>query len=436
MGLRRLSSIEVVFIAAIVLFVAIAVITLVFDARLAVIVICVLAVIGLVFVMVRYSVDPDRLRARQSERTLRLAAQTMPFMQQGLTPESAQEVCKLLLPATLATAVSITDMQCIMGYVGAESEAHPVGSPISTKATRKAINEGATQVVLKADDIGFADEANMMQAAIIVPLILRDKPAGVLKFYYRSAERIDETQRAMAEGFGTLLSMQLSLAELEFQRELATKMSLKALQAQINPHFLFNTINTIAALIRTNPAQARILLREFAVFYRRTLEGSLDMITLEQEHLQTLRYLGFELARFGQDRIIYTSSIEPDIEQTLVPAFIIQPLVENAVAHAMKDDAPLHIDVRASIADGLVNIVVTDDGIGIPKDEVAEMLNPRRERGGVAILNVDERLRGYYGSRAGLAVQSELGSGTTITMTLGEPDCLTRTGSQFLATAK
>jgi two-component system sensor histidine kinase LytS len=374
--------------------------------------------------MARYSVDPDRLRARQSERTLRLAAQTMPFMQQGLSPESAQEVCKLLLPATLATAVAITDLESIMGYAGAESDSHPIGSSIKTKATRRAIDEVKTQVVLSAEDIGFPYNRHSMHAAIIVPLVIREQPVGVLKFYYRSPKRIDETQRAMADGFATLLSMQLSLAELEYQRELAATMSLKALQAQINPHFLFNTINTIAALIRTNPAQARILLREFAVFYRRTLEGSLDLITLEQEHLQSLRYFGFEVARFGAERVSLSSRIEPGLEQMQVPAFIIQPLIENAVGHAMKDNAPLHIDVNAYIKDGIVRIEVRDDGIGIPKDELEHMLDPAREHGGVAILNVDERLRGYYGGEAGLEVQSELGSGTLVIMTLGEPNVL------------
>ncbi|MDR3052392.1 MAG: histidine kinase [Coriobacteriales bacterium] len=419
MSRRQLSIVEVVLIGVIVILVAIASITLSTGGHWLIIVICVVAVAFVAYVMVRYSIDPDRLRARQSERTLRLAAQTLTFMRQGLTTESAQEVCRLLLPATLANAVAITNREDIIGYAGAESDLHPVGSPILTKATLTTLQDARLRVITQQEAIGFPEGASSLQAAIIVPLVLHEQTVGVLKFYYRSAKKIDETQQAMAEGLGALLTMQLSLAELDYQRELASQMELKALQAQINPHFLFNTINTIASLIRTNPQQARILLREFAVFYRRTLEGSQDLITLEQEHLQTLRYLGFEIARFGGDRIQLTSYIEHGLEHILVPAFIIQPLVENAVGHGMRDNAPLHIEIRAQTQDGDVVVLVRDNGIGIAKDTLAHMLDPDREHLGIALKNVDDRLRGYFGRGAGLAVQSELGVGTVVRLTLG-----------------
>jgi two-component system sensor histidine kinase LytS len=378
-----------------------------------------LAILTLIIALMRYTVDPDRLRARQSERTLSLAAQTLPYMRQGLTVTSAQEVCKLLLPATLATSVAITDRINIMGFAGAEKESHPIGSPISTKATRRAIIEGKMQVATSPDEIGFPAEYSSMQAAIVVPLIMHELPVGVLKFYYRSPKKIDATQQAMAQGLGGLLEMQLQLAELEYQRELATQMSLKALQAQINPHFLFNTINTIASLIRTNPVRARILLREFAVFYRRTLESSLDHITLEQELMQTLRYMGFEIARFGEDRIILESDIEAGLEHIQVPAFIIQPLVENAVGHAMRDDQPLKIWIIATTVDNQVEITVRDDGAGMSKDDQEHALDENREHAGIAMRNVDERLSGFFGRGAGLAVQSQVGVGTTVKLKLG-----------------
>jgi two-component system sensor histidine kinase LytS len=386
--------------------------------------ICLVSILVVVGVMVRYTVDPDRLRARQSERVLRLAAQTLPFMRQGLTTESAQEVCRLLLPATLANAVAITNRAVILGFAGAEKESHPIGSPILTKATIRALESDQMQVIVSQDEIGFPQEYNQLQAAIVVPLILRDDPVGVLKFYYRSSKKIDETQRAMAQGLGTLLAMQLSLAELDYQRELASQMEIKALQAQINPHFLFNTINTIASLIRTNPAQARILLREFAVFYRSTLEGSLDLISLSQEHAQTLRYLGFEIARFGGERIAVQSTIAHGLDCLRVPAFIIQPIVENAVGHGMRDDRPLHISIDARCDQGIVLITIRDDGIGIPKDKLPHTLDGSRKHAGVALKNVDDRLRGYFGRGAGLEVQSTLGEGTTVILTLGEFDKL------------
>ena len=418
MSIRRLSLIEAVTISVLVLLALIAVLTLFLSGSWIIVTACLLGMTLVAFLMMRYSIDPDRLQARQSERILRLAARTLPFMRQGLSPEAAQEVCRLILPATLANAVAITDRKKVVGFFGAEKESHPIGSLLVSKATMGALDDGQMRVITTPEAMGLPVKTSTLNAAIIVPLLLQDEPAGVLKFYYRSARKIDETQRAMAEGLGNLLSMQLSLAELDAQRELATQMELRALQAQINPHFLFNTINTIASLIRTNPSRARIMLREFAVFYRRTLEGSQDLITLEQEHLQTLRYLGFEIARFGEERIILTSHIENGLENLMVPAFIIQPLVENAVGHAMRDDAALHIDIRAERKGTSVVICVEDDGVGIPKDRLPNMLVSDRAHMGIALKNVDDRLKGYFGRESGLEVYSDLGVGTTVCLTL------------------
>jgi two-component system sensor histidine kinase LytS len=419
MDSRRFTIIEITLIVVTIFLALIALVAVFTKGYWAVLVVCVAGIIAVAFIVLPYSNDPDRLRARQSERMLKLAASTLTHMRKGLTSESAGEVCKLLLPATSANAVAITDCERILGYTGAESDKHPIGSPIRTDATRSSLLNAEMRILTKKDEIGFPVDVSSFSAAIIVPIILREEVVGALKFYYRTAQKIDETEQAVAYGLSTLLAMQLSIAELDYQRELAAKMELKALQAQIKPHFLFNTINTITSLIRTDPAQARILLREFATFYRRTLEASLDYISLEQELLQTLRYFGFEIARFGSERVILTSNIEKGLERIQVPAFIIQPLVENAVGHAMREEAPLHIQIFACTVEDQVFIEVKDDGIGMPKDILAHMFDPTSQHMGVALKNVDDRLRGYFGKGAHLAVQSELGVGTTISMNLG-----------------
>ncbi|MDR3036900.1 MAG: histidine kinase [Coriobacteriales bacterium] len=417
--MRRVSLIDVVLLGVTALLAIIALAAVLTNGYWLVLAICVAGIVSMVLIMIRFSIDPDRLRARQSERMLKLAASTLTYMRTGLNVEAAQAVCKLLLPATSANAVAITNRDSILGYAGAEKDAHRIGSPIQTEATKTSLRNAEMQVITSKEGIGFPDKDTAFQAAIVVPLVLRDEVAGTLKFYYRTAKKIDETEQAVAYGLSTLLAMQLSLAELDYQRELAAKMELKALQAQIRPHFLFNTINTIAALIRTDPAQARILLREFATFYRRTLEGSLDSITLEQERLQTLRYLGFEVARFGADRIALTSNIEKGLETIQVPAFIIQPLVENAIGHGMREDAPLHIEIKAYTVDGDIVIDIRDDGRGMADDKLARVLEPSSAHAGVALKNVDDRLRGFFGRNAHLAVQSELDTGTTVSLHLG-----------------
>jgi two-component system sensor histidine kinase LytS len=196
-------------------------------------------------------------------------------------------------------------------------------------------------------------------------------------------------------------------------------MELKALQAQINPHFLFNTINTIASLIRTDPARARELLREFAAFYRRTLESGDELITLGQEIEQTRRYLTFELARFG-DRIVVEENLEPEVLNVLVPAFIVQPLVENAISHGMRAEGPLTIELfSATGEDGSIRITVADDGVGIPAQRLPHVLEASSAKGlGIALKNVDDRLRGNYGPGSGVVVESTEGRGTSVSLVL------------------
>ena len=145
------------------------------------------------------------------------------------------------------------------------------------------------------------------------------------------------------------------------------------LQTQINPHFLFNTINTIASFIRTDPMKARTLLREFAVFYRRTLEDSTERISLARELDQVQRYFNFELARFGEARLGLEVEASQTLQTMMVPPFLIQPLVENAIKHAMPTEGKLTITVTASADGDDVVIVVGDDGVGMSEETCANI---------------------------------------------------------------
>lgn len=379
---------------------------------------------GIVFtfslvIVIRLLMDPDSVRARQSDAMLRLASQTLDCMKEGMTREAAQEICTLLLPSTAAIAVAVTDKEQILGYAGYEEAENPSGSIIRTHATHATLSDGRGRILFTPEDIGFPSGTSTIQAAIIVPLTVGRSVEGTLKFYYRRAHHISETQKSIAEGFGQLLSTQMAAAALEEQTKLATSMELKALQSQINPHFLFNTINTIASLIRTDPEKARILLREFAVFYRRTLEDSADLIVFAREMEQTQRYFAFEIARFGEDRVAMEVDIAPEVEDMMVPPFLIQPLVENAVRHAMPSEGKLTIRVSGVVDGEDVIVCVVDDGVGMSESARQSILHPESSTGlGIAVKNVHDRIRGYFGSGTNMEVESELGKGTTVRLVL------------------
>ena len=380
---------------------------------------------GIVFTLsivalLRLLIDPDSIRARQTDNMLRLARQTLACMHEGFTPASAQQICELLLPNTVAIAVAISDRHEIQGYAGVtEQPENPVGRPIATTSTLQVIREGKGTVALTPEDIGFPFTPVHTRAAIIVPLRRGRRVTGSLKFYYRSARHISETQKSIAEGFAYLLSTQISAEALEEQTKLATSMELKALQAQINPHFLFNTINTISSLIRTDPMKARTLLREFAAFYRHTLDNSEDLAPLERELEQVRRYFDFEIARFGEERLELLEDVPEGLEVMMMPSFLIQPLVENCVHHGRPAEGKLTICIRARQEGKMFTVDVIDDGVGMDEEARQHILNPESSTGlGIAVRNVNERVQGYFGPGSHMEVESAPGKGTTVRLVM------------------
>ncbi len=393
-----------------------------------------------IFTSVRSLSAPDHIKSMATEQTLRTASTTLAFIREGLTPAGCRAVCELLWHETRAEAVAITDREHVLAYVGVLEPEFPPGSPVRTQATMDVLAGGTTQTfssitpaqMKDLDEMDTAErlrEVSFLPAGIVCPLRVRGETIGVIKFYYSNYRDIDRTERAVAQGFAELLSTQLALSELDRQSHLATEAEVRALQAQINPHFLFNTINTISALIRTDPLRARDLLREFARFYRQTLENSDSLIPLSRELEQTRRYLIFEYARFGRDRISEQEELSEGLGDVPVPSFIIQPIVENAVAHAMRETGTLHIDVYATTEGDDLLISVADDGVGMTKTELErlqadwdapiarEVDDPTRGTG-TALRNVHERIVKQYEQGSDMDIVSRPDEGTVVTLRL------------------
>ena len=375
---------------------------------------------------------PDSTRSQATERTLRVASLMLEHIHGGLNAQSADAICQVLLPETEASGIAITDTEHVLAYAGEDPVAFPPGSE-NTVPTREVLKSKRMETFVSIDSsdqryrrLILGQDQQGSAFGIIVPLLVRDKVVGTIKLYYRQGIQIDRTQLAIARGLGELLSTQLSSSELAHQAQLAARAEVKALQAQINPHFLFNTLNTIAALTRTDPARARDVLREFSSFYRRTLESSSQtLIPLSEELEQTRRYLAIEKARFGEERIVETETLEPGCADVMVPGFIVQPIVENAVRHAMRDEGPLHIDVQAVFDGGDVLLAVVDDGNGMDESVAERLLDGSSQSAsgaakgtGIALRNVAERIERFYGVGSGVEIMSKVGEGTSVTLRL------------------
>jgi len=195
-------------------------------------------------------------------------------------------------------------------------------------------------------------------------------------------------------------------------RALATQAELKALKAQINPHFLFNTLNTIAQLIHADPAQAEATVERLAEMFRYVLLASeREFVTLGEELEFIEDYLDIEKARFGE-RLQVERAISTLVLETPVPALILQPLVENAVRHGRDPGTgEAWMKIAAQRDGGLVRIEVSDRGRGIP-----EGMREGLYDNGTGLRNVNERLQRIYGQEYGLEIRGNEPRGTVVTM--------------------
>ena len=203
--------------------------------------------------------------------------------------------------------------------------------------------------------------------------------------------------------------------KLEQQQMRLNEARLAALSSQINPHFLFNTLNSVAALIRLDPEQARQVVHRLSKILRRLLRQQENLITLREELSFIDDYLSIEMVRFG-DKLRFVKEIEPSTLDMLVPSMLLQPLVENSIRHGLssKVDGGT-IRVRSRMAGARLQILVEDDGIGIPEAKLATLFEQ-----GIGVNNVNERLKVLFGGEYKMWIDSRLGEGTSTGIELPE----------------
>jgi len=221
------------------------------------------------------------------------------------------------------------------------------------------------------------------------------------------------TVMAIAIALKVLNNVRIEM-KLEQQERLLLQARMEALQSQINPHFLFNTLNSVSSLVRRDPDLARQLIVKLGNILRRLLRKGDSFVPLREEVEFLDDYLDIEVARFGPDKLKVVKELEPASLDHLVPSMILQPLVENAVKHGFASKVePGSIYVRSRNAGHRVVIEVEDDGVGMPTAGSA-----RPSGTGIGILNVTERLQVVYGDAAEITIESQPGRGTLVRVVL------------------
>jgi two-component system sensor histidine kinase LytS len=364
--------------------------------------------------------EEERTRALQTHNALYIADRTLPFFRQGLNAQSCREAAAIILQYTNADAISITNQHQVLAHVGAGSDHHIPMQSVSTQLTKKVLEQGRILKATSKEDIQCSHKNCTLQAAIVLPLKVHGKTAGALKLYFTNPHQMDQVEQELAEGLGKLFSTQLELADAELQSKLLKDAEIKALQAQVHPHFLFNAINTISALCRTDSEKARELLLKLSVFFRSNLQGARQtLIPLHKELEHVEAYLSLEQARFP-DKYTVSLAIEPSLEKVLIPPFTLQPLVENAVRHAFSKfhaKRKGHITIRAYKQNDKMVLITEDNGEGISPDLLAilgKQTVHSMEGTGTALLNIRKRIEEIYGGEAAFHIESERNAGTKV----------------------
>jgi two-component system LytT family sensor kinase len=345
---------------------------------------------------------------RATFRTLHTASLASPALREGLTSTSAERAVRHLRDLLGTPALAVTDTAECLAWDG--EGAHHRGQVGALVATT--VDKGRTQSFGRGD-LPCDVPGCPIRTAVVSPLVVDERIVGSLVAFapYPTAGlalAADETAQ--------WVSGQLELAELDASRTLLMEAEVRALRAQISPHFIYNSLNAIASFVRTDPDRARSLLQEFADFTRYSFRRHGDFTTLAEELRSIERYLLLEQARFG-DRLSVKLSIAPEVLPVAVPFLCIQPLVENAVRHGLEAAEGLGtITIQAHDRGQECVIEVEDDGVGEDPEKVRRALAGDVSLDSIGLGNVDARLRTTYGDEYGLVVETAPGAGTKVTV--------------------
>jgi two-component system LytT family sensor kinase len=355
--------------------------------------------------------DRDQVAAESSARALRVAGRTLGILARGFGPETAPDVARIIREETGAGAVAVTDRTTVLAFDGIGSDHHRTGGAIVSRLSFRSIERNE---LVFADGVHEhfhcpIDAACILDSVLVAPLEVDGIVLGTVQLYEPRDRRFRSVNRSLGEGLAGLLSSQLLAARYEETKGLMTRQELKLVQAQVNPHFLFNSLNTVAAVLRTDAPRARELLLHLAAFFRKNLKRPAEIATLREELDHVNAYLEIEKARFA-DRLTVETEVDPAILELRMPAFTLQPLVENAFKHGLATLLRPGVARIRARREGDLALVEIEDDAGVYVEPVGG--------DGLGMRLVDKRIKNLIGPEYGVAVSCLPGTLTRVTVRL------------------
>ncbi|SFQ96139.1 MULTISPECIES: sensor histidine kinase [unclassified Enterobacter] len=347
-----------------------------------------------------------------SATALKVAASTEGILRQGFNEENSMKVAQVLFRELDIGAVAITDREKLLAFKGIGDDHHQPGRPISSAWTLKALETGEV-VYADGNEVPYRCSLHpncKLGSTLVIPLRGENqRVVGTIKLYEAKNRLFSSINRTLGEGIAQLLSAQILAGQFDRQKALLTQSEIKLLHAQVNPHFLFNALNTLKAVIRRDSDQAAQLVQFLSTFFRKNLKRPSEVVTLADEIEHVNAYLQIEKARF-QSRLQVTLFVPDELANQHLPAFTLQPIVENAIKHGTSQLLGTgEISITASRLQQHLVLAIEDN---------AGLYSPGAEAGGLGMSLVDKRLRARFGDDCGITVNCEADKFTRITLRL------------------
>ncbi|WP_405532237.1 histidine kinase [Streptomyces avidinii] len=342
---------------------------------------------------------------RATFHTLHTASLAAPPLRAGLTEDAARKAARRLRSLLGTEALCLTDRESVLAWDGPGADHHERRAMARVALMLASGRSQSVRTECQRPDCP-------LKWAVVAPLTGEDGVLGALVAYGSRESAV--LVRAATE-VARWVSVQLELSELDRSRTRLMEAEIKALRAQISPHFIFNSLAAIASFVRTDPERARELLLEFADFTRYSFRRHGDFTTLADELRSVQQYLALAGARFG-DRLKVTLQVAPEVLPVALPFLCLQPLVENAVKHGLEDSTEeCRITITAQDAGSEAVITVEDNGVGMDPALLRRILaGERGGSSGIGLPNVDERIRQVYGDDYGPVMETGVGAGMKV----------------------
>lgn len=343
-----------------------------------------------------------------SAKALQIAARAEGALRQGFDQQNSMRVARILYEELGVGAVAITDRDKLLAFIGLGDDHHKVGSPITSLHTHRAIDNNQV-VYADGNEVPYTCSVSAhckLGSTLVIPLRGEEQRViGTIKLYEPKNKLFSSINRTLEEGIAHLLSAQILAGRFEQQKQLLAQSEIKLLHAQVNPHFLFNALNTLSAVIRRNPDHARQLVLSLSTFFRKNLKRSNDEVSLRDEMEHVNAYLEIEKARFA-DHMTVEITLPEELMDVRLPAFSLQPIVENAIKHGISQMIESgHIHISGRYRANTLELTVEDN---------AGTYQPPTGGDGLGMNLVDRRIKARYGNRYGITVESEADTFTRV----------------------